>query len=56
MTMEELDESLESNMLGLYKEVSKAAEEHNVTGDLMAGANIVGFVRVAAAALRQGAV
>lgn len=55
-TKEEVDETLHSNMLHLYNEVYHTAKEYNVEGDLMAGANIVGFVRVAAAALRQGAV
>lgn len=56
MSLGELNESLDSFMSNLYQEVSTTASEFNVAGDLMAGANIAGFMKVAQAALRQGAV
>ena len=41
---------------GLGKEVSEAAEEYGRPGNLVMGANIAGFVKVADAMLDQGLV
>jgi glutamate dehydrogenase (NADP+) len=41
---------------GIYKEVVATAKEFNTRGDLNAGANIAGFLRVADVMLAHGAV
>ena len=55
-TSEEVDAKLHQIMKGIYEESYKAAKEYGVEGDLIAGANIAGFIKVADAMLAQGAV
>lgn len=53
-TFEEVDEKLKAIMKGIYKSASKAAEEYGCPGNLVAGANIAGFLKVAEAMKAQG--
>ena len=55
-TAEEVDAKLQQIMKGIYEESYKAAKEYGFEGDLIAGANIAGFLKVADAMLAQGAV
>ena len=55
-TAEEVDAKLQQIMKGIYEESYKAAKDYGMEGDLIAGANIAGFVKVADAMLAQGAV
>ena len=41
-------------MTGIYKNVRDTAKEYDKEGDLVVGANISGFLRVAQAMLEQG--
>ena len=51
---QEVDEKLQSIMKNIYANTCKAAEEYGCKGNLVAGANIAGFAKVAAAMLAQG--
>lgn len=53
-SFEEVDEKLKTIMVNIYHNSAKAAEEYGVKGDLVAGANIAGFKKVAEAMLWQG--
>ena len=53
-TFEEVDEKLHTIMRNIYRNAAQAAEEYGVPGNLVAGANIVGFLKVADAMLWQG--
>ena len=55
-SFEEVDEKLHTIMKNIYKNVSCAAKEYGVEGDLVAGANIAGFIKVAEAMKAQGIV
>ena len=55
-TFEEVDEKLHGIMVNIYKNASSAAKEYGMAGNLVAGANIAGFLKVADAMLAQGAV
>ena len=55
-TSEEVDAKLQQIMKGIYAESYKAAKDYGFEGDLIAGANIAGFIKVADAMLAQGAV
>jgi len=55
-TFEEADAKLKAIMRNIYESASKAAEEYGCPGNLVAGANIAGFVKVADAMLDQGLV
>ena len=55
-TFEEVDARLKSIMKNIYKNCSRAAAEYNMKGNLMAGANIAGFMKVAEAMYAQGIV
>jgi len=55
-TAEEVDAKLQQIMKGIYEESFKAAKAYGMEGDLIAGANIAGFIKVADAMLAQGAV
>jgi glutamate dehydrogenase (NADP+) len=55
-TFEEADEKLKDIMRHIYKASSEAAEEYGCPGNLVAGANIAGFIKVADAMLDQGLV
>ncbi len=53
---EEVDEKLHGIMTTIYNNVSSAAKEYGMEDDLIAGANIAGFLKVAEAMLAQGIV
>lgn len=53
-SFEEVDAKLKSIMVGIYKTVSSAADEYGYEGNLCAGANIAGFLKVADAMYSQG--
>lgn len=55
-TEEEVDRRLLDIMNNIYKMSVEAAEEYNLGYDLVAGANIAGFKRVAEAMMAQGVV
>lgn len=55
-TFEEVDAKLKDIMTNIYGRVSQAAAEYGRPGDLEAGANIAGFLKVANAMMAQGAV
>ncbi len=55
-TQEEVDERLHNIMIAIHKQCYEAAEEYGQPGNLVAGANIAGFVKVADAMLDQGLV
>jgi len=55
-TFEEVDEHLKQIMTDLYKNASAAAAEYGMPGDLVAGANIAGFLKVANSMLAYGLV
>ncbi|MEK5061684.1 MULTISPECIES: NADP-specific glutamate dehydrogenase [Paenibacillus] len=53
-TMEEVDAKLQQIMSNIYNECMSASEEYGLAGNLVIGANIAGFVKVADAMLAQG--
>jgi glutamate dehydrogenase (NADP+) len=53
-TFEEVDSKLHGIMKNIYKNASAAAKEYGMEGNLVAGANIAGFLKVADAMLWQG--
>ncbi|HEX6594064.1 MAG TPA: NADP-specific glutamate dehydrogenase [Bacillota bacterium] len=53
-TFEEVDQKLKSIMVNIYNSCMTAAEECNQPGNLIAGANIAGFTKVADAMIDQG--
>jgi glutamate dehydrogenase (NADP+) len=53
-TFEEVDGKLKGIMEGIYKACADAAEKYGMKGDIQAGANIAGFLKVADAMLWQG--
>ena len=53
---EEVDAKLHDIMRGIFAESAKAAKEYGMEGDLIAGANIAGFMKVADAMMAQGIV
>lgn len=53
-TKQEVDEKLKDIMANIYKNISSAATKYGMEGNLIAGANIAGFVKVAEAMLEQG--
>ena len=59
-TFEEVDEKLHNIMISIYKAASSAADEYhkefNGKKDLVSGANIAGFIKVADAMMAQGIV
>lgn len=55
-SFDEVDAKLREIMKNIYKNASSAAKEYGREGDLVAGANIAGFLKVADAMLAQGAV
>ncbi len=55
-TREEVDQRLHNIMIAIYKQCHEAAEEYGQPGNLLMGANIAGFVKVADAMLDQGLV
>ncbi len=55
-TAEEVDEKLKAIMVNIHKVSMEAAEEYGLGYDLVAGANIAGFKKVANAMMAQGIV
>jgi glutamate dehydrogenase (NADP+) len=55
-TREEVDERLHNIMIAIHQQCYEAAEEYGQPGNLVMGANIAGFVKVADAMLDQGIV
>ena len=53
-TAEEVDAQLKKMMITIHAESAKAAEEYGLGYDLVAGANIAGFKKVAQAMMEQG--
>ena len=53
---EEVDEKLKGIMKNIYRSSVEAANEFGMPGNLVAGANIAGFIKVAEAMLAQGVV
>ncbi|MCI8302019.1 MAG: NADP-specific glutamate dehydrogenase [Oscillospiraceae bacterium] len=55
-SFEEVDEHLKRIMTDLYRNASRAAEQYGMAGNLAAGANIAGFLKVADSMLAYGVV
>ena len=55
-TFEEVDAKLKEIMVNIYRNASQAAKEYGHEDNLVVGANIAGFVKVAEAMLAQGIV
>ena len=55
-TFEEVDAKLHDIMVNIYHNAAKAAKEYGMEGNLVAGANIAGFLKVADAMLAHGVV
>ena len=55
-SFEEVDARLKQIMTDLYRNASKAAADYGMAGDLVAGANIAGFLKVADSMLAYGLV
>jgi glutamate dehydrogenase (NADP+) len=55
-TREEVDQRLQNIMIAIHKNAFETAKEYGVPGNLVAGANIAGFVKVADAMIDQGVV
>ncbi len=53
-SFEEVDERLHNIMINIYKAASDAAKQYGCEGNLVAGANIAGFLKVAEAMKWQG--
>ena len=53
-TAEEVDAQLHKMMVNIHKVSAEAAEEYGLGYDLVAGANIAGFKKVAEAMYQQG--
>jgi glutamate dehydrogenase (NADP+) len=55
-TSDKVDAKLEQIMTGIHKQCADAADEYGHKGNLVVGANIAGFLKVADAMLDQGVV
>jgi len=55
-SFEEVDAKLKDIMADIYRKASEAAKEYGLEGNLVAGANIAGFTKVADAMMAQGIV
>ncbi|WP_284561495.1 NADP-specific glutamate dehydrogenase [Bacillus sp. T2.9-1] len=53
-TQDEVDKNLQEIMKNIYSKSIKAAEDYATIGNLVAGANIAGFIKVADAMIAQG--
>lgn len=53
-TAEEVDEKLKNIMINIHNNSAAAAEKYGLGYDLVAGANIAGFIKVADAMMQQG--
>ncbi|MBN1622054.1 MAG: NADP-specific glutamate dehydrogenase [Endomicrobiales bacterium] len=55
-TFEETDKKLNTIMVNIHKSAKEASEEYGMPGNLVAGSNIAGFMKVARAMIAQGLV
>ena len=55
-TFDEVDERLHNIMINIYKNAAAAAEKYGCKGNLVVGANIAGFEKIASAMMSQGIV
>ena len=55
-SFEEVDKKLQGIMQSIYRQVSDTAERYATKNDLVAGANIGGFIKVSEAMLHQGVI
>ena len=55
-TAKEVDEKLHDIMVNIYKNASAAAKEYGAEKNILVGANIAGFMKVADAMMAQGIV
>ena len=55
-TREEVDAKLKQKMINIHKNAAEAAEKYGFKGNLVIGANIAGFLKVAKAMQAQGVV
>ena len=55
-SFDEVDSKLKEIMVNIYHNISSAADEYSLHGNLVAGANIAGFIKVADTMLSQGVV
>ena len=55
-TFEEVDAKLHDIMVNIFHNINDAAKEYGQKGNLVAGANLAGFKKVADAMLAQGIV
>lgn len=55
-SFDEVDAKLHDIMVNIYKNIAEAAKEYGMAGNLVAGANIAGFIKVAEAMKWQGIV
>ena len=55
-TFEEVDAKLHQIMINIYQNSMKASEEYGFPGNLVVGANIAGFTKVADAMIAQGVI
>ena len=55
-TFEEVDAKLHDIMVNIFHNINDAAKEYGLEGNLVAGANLAGFKKVADAMLAQGIV
>ena len=53
-SFDEVDQRLHGIMTNIYHNAAKAAAEFGMEGNLVAGANIAGFLKVADAMIWQG--
>lgn len=53
-SFEKVDNELKNIMRSIYQDSKKAADEYGMNGNLVAGANIAGFIKVADAMMFQG--
>jgi len=54
LTFSTVDKRLQEIMSGIYKDIKRTCDEYDLDMDLVAGANILGFKRVANAMIAQG--
>ncbi|MCE5329747.1 NADP-specific glutamate dehydrogenase [bacterium] len=55
-SFEEVDLRLKNIMINIFNKASQAAKEYGVAGNMVVGANIAGFIKVAEAMVAQGIV
>ncbi len=53
-TEEEVEQRLQNMMVNIYRSSLEAAKKYGLGYDLIAGANIAGFIKVATAMCEQG--